>query len=411
MSICRLKEIGVGALVETKVKGEKVKDMVTNKMVGWDFYSSPTIEGRLLVIWKKIFARVIVIEESTQYVHCYVKLASHTEAFYVTFVYGLNGLEERKEMWKGLTNSRFLAKPWIVLGDFNSVINLGDRIGGKSVSRAETEDFNQWLSLGLVDTLKRQGSYFTWSNNQGSQGRIYSRIDHAFKNEEWIDLLPNSVATFSWEEISDHCAIVVSSAVMVEIGVRPFRFYNYWGVHRDFKKLVLESWVKPVAATGLLGVWLKLARLKHVLKAFNHARLGSVEQNFQRAKDKYLEARMKAQEKPGEEDFVEAERVAAEEFHNHEKMLKSYLVQRSKVTLLNQGDGNTAYFYACIKKRREENRIASFVNSHGIIVENYTEVVAHFIEHFKSYMGSFSTVTRRMEGDCLEMGNRLSLEQ
>ncbi|XP_060965493.1 uncharacterized protein LOC133034425 [Cannabis sativa] len=322
--------IGVGALVETKLKGKKVKDLMSKNFIGWDSYTSPNIEGRLLLIWKQTFSRVIVIEENIQYVHCYVKLASHIEAFCVTFVYGMNGIEDRKMLWKGLANLRFPVKPWILLGDFNSLINYGDRGGGTPVSRAEVEDFNNWLSLGLVDSLKRQGSYFTWSNNQGSQDRIYSKIDHAFKNEDWLDLFPNSTASFSWEEVSKHCAIVISSAVMVAIGVKSFKFFNYWSEHRDFKNLVLESWHKPVCSTGLLGIWFKLSWLKHVLKAFNHTRMGNVEMGYQRAKERFLEARLQAQNNPRVEMFLLEEKTAAESYLHHERMLKSFLVQRSK---------------------------------------------------------------------------------
>ncbi|KAF4378584.1 hypothetical protein G4B88_023124 [Cannabis sativa] len=49
------------------------------------------------------------------------------------------------------------------------------------------------------------------------------------------------------------------------------------------------------------------------------------------------------------------------------------------------------------RKRREENRIASYVNNHGTIVDNYPDVVKHYIDHFKSYMGSCSSVNRRLD--------------
>uniref|UniRef100_A0A803Q9D7 Reverse transcriptase domain-containing protein n=1 Tax=Cannabis sativa TaxID=3483 RepID=A0A803Q9D7_CANSA len=238
----------------------------------------------MLIIWKKVYAKVIVIEETNQYVHCYVKLASHTKAFYATFVYGLNGLEERKLLWKGLANLRFPVKPWIILSDFNALLNYGDRVGGKSVTKAEIEDFNVWLSLGQVDTIKRVGCYYTWSSNQGGHDRIYSRIDHAFMNEDWLDLFPNWMATFSWEVVSDHCAILVSLIVMVEIGVKPFEFFNYWCEHKDFENVVLESW------------------------------MGNVEFDHQRAKEKFQEANLKAQANPGIEKFIEEEKLAPDNF-------------------------------------------------------------------------------------------------
>uniref|UniRef100_A0A803PK94 Endonuclease/exonuclease/phosphatase domain-containing protein n=1 Tax=Cannabis sativa TaxID=3483 RepID=A0A803PK94_CANSA len=223
MDVCRIREVGVGALLETKMRGNNVQEMVANKFRGWDSYTSPTIEGRILIIWKKVFATVIVIAEANQYVHCYIKLANHTEAFCATFVYGLNKVEDRKELWRGLGNLRFPVKPWIILGDFNDLFHYEDRIGRKPIS----------------------------------------------KNEDWLDLFPNSQASFQWETVSDHCVVTVSSDVMVDIGIKSFKVYNYWTEHRDFKRVVMENWVKPVHYTGLLGLYLKLCRVKHLLKVFN----------------------------------------------------------------------------------------------------------------------------------------------
>ncbi|XP_060974221.1 uncharacterized protein LOC115695445 [Cannabis sativa] len=302
--------MGINGIVENPKSREKAQE---------ENYSSSAIEGRMLIIWKKVYARVIVIEETNQYVHCYVKLASHTKAFYATFVYGLNGLEERKLLWKGLANLRFPVKPWIILSDFNALLNYGERVGGKSVTKAKIEDFNVWLSLGQVDTMKRVGCYYTWSSNQGGHDRIYSRIDHAFMNEDWLDLFPNWMATFSWEVVSDHCAILVSLIVMVEIGVKPFEFFNYRCEHKDFKNVVLESW------------------------------MGNVEFDHQRAKEKFQEANLKAQANPGIEKFIEEEKLAPDNF-----------------------------------KRREENRITSYVDNQGNLIDNHPDVVEHFINHFRA---------------------------
>uniref|UniRef100_A0A803PSE7 Uncharacterized protein n=1 Tax=Cannabis sativa TaxID=3483 RepID=A0A803PSE7_CANSA len=214
--------------------------------------------GRLLIIWKRTFARVIVVEETSQNVH-YVKLASHTQAFCSTFVYGLNCLEERKELWKSLVN-------------------------------------------------------------------------------------------------------------------------------------------------------LRLAQMKHVLKVFNTSRIGNVESNYQKARDMFLVARLEAQNSR-DEIYLNEESVVAADFVLHKKMLRSFLVQMSKVNWLNQGDGNTTYFFACIKKRREENRIASFIDYKGNIIKNYPEVVKHYIDHFKSYMGICSTFGCRLDSSVLDIGNRLNLSQ
>uniref|UniRef100_A0A803Q9E6 Reverse transcriptase domain-containing protein n=1 Tax=Cannabis sativa TaxID=3483 RepID=A0A803Q9E6_CANSA len=97
------------------------------------------------------------------------------------------------------------------------------------------------------------------------------------------------------------------------------------------------------------------------------------------------------------------------DFSHKEKMLHRFLLQRSKAKWLKKGDDNTAYFYASIKKRREENRIVHFINERGELIEDYSEVVKHFVNHFRSYMGSDHLATKNVDFSNLK-GNKLSLD-
>ncbi|XP_062118480.1 uncharacterized protein LOC133832113 [Humulus lupulus] len=246
----------------------------------------------------------------------------------ITFVYGFNTMIERLEMWRGLSSIQVLNKPWLVMGDFNAVFNFDDRSGGK----VEGGD------------------------------RVYSKIDHVFINEEWIDSIPNSIAEIQWDI-----------------------------AHSRFKETVLESWLKPMTAKGLLGVTKKLLRLKHVLKVFNRQEIGDIEQSYHHAKGVYQLALTKAQEDPSDASAQEAERNVAVYYNEHYTRYRSYLIQRSKVTWIQKGDENNSYFHACIKKRREENRIVSFLNDQGDVITDYNAVVSHFLDHFRSYIGSYSS--------------------
>lgn len=240
LDICSTNKVGVGALLETKMRGNKVNDLMTHKFTNWNFYSCSTTEGRILLIWRKAFVQVIVLEESNQYVHCLVKIVGLRQDFSTTFVYGLNTGDEWKRLWQGLAKLN-CSKPWIIVGDFNAIFNMEDRSGGKAVSASELIDSTQWLALNQVDALKSTGSFFTWTNNQKDQDRINSRIDHVFTDEDWLDYFPNTSVIFRWEHISHHCSCIISFAIIENIGFKLFRFYNFWADHKDFKKEVLES--------------------------------------------------------------------------------------------------------------------------------------------------------------------------
>ncbi|XP_062080902.1 uncharacterized protein LOC133785700 [Humulus lupulus] len=285
---------GFGGLLETKLKGNKVQELMDKKFTSWEFYNSPIVEGRLLIIWRKSFVRVLVIAKSSQHVHCVVKMAGQVNAFCLTFVYGFNTIEDRKILWQNLVQLNFPVSPWLILGDFNSVFYVDDRNGGNPITHTKMVDSNLWLAQSNVVALKSFGSIFTWTNNQVGSNRIYSKIDHVFVNEEWHDFFPNTATRFSWEAISDHCSCVVSASATETIGIKPFQFYNFWVDHHDFKSMVEQSWKRPLTSRGLKGIYLKLMRVKHCLKKFNHEVIGDIGKSYQEAKSCYSEAKFQA---------------------------------------------------------------------------------------------------------------------
>ncbi|XP_062085742.1 uncharacterized protein LOC133791849 [Humulus lupulus] len=329
LEFCNVNKIGIGGLLETKLKGNKVQELMDIKFTNWEFHTSPIVEGRLLIIWRKSFVKVVVLAESTQHVH----------------------------------------------------------------------------------SLKRSGSNFTWTNNQDGSSRIYSKIDHGFVNEEWHDSFPNTAARFSWEATSDHCSCVISASATKTIGIKPFRFFNFLAEHHDFKLTVEQSWKRPVSSQGLKGIYIKLMRVKHCLKMFNHEVIGDIGKRFQDAKTSLSEAKLQVQAHPSDTNYQELETEATANYDLQEKMYHKFLSQRSKITWLQKGDSNTSYFHAFLKKRRMDNRIVSFMTEQGIIVDKFSDVVEHFLNHFRSFMGSNSSVTSRLNLSCLEQGAKLSLDQ
>ncbi|XP_062109524.1 uncharacterized protein LOC133820993 [Humulus lupulus] len=285
LNICSKNKVGVGALLETKMRGSKVTEMMVNKFLNWDYYSSSITEGRILIIWRRVFVKVTVIEETSQYVHCKSRMASQKFPFSATFVYGHNTLEERKILWQSLPKNS--ADAWVMLGDFNAVFTAKDRNGGKPVSKAKLLDSSQWFASSHLDVLKQTGSFFTWTNNQDGHARIYSKIDHVFANEVWLDMFPNTTAVFKWETISYHCSCTLSIQTMEHLGVKLFRYYNFQADHKDFKGVALDSWRKPIRGIGLKAIYLKTMRLKHKLKKFNRDHIGDIGVQFHKAKDDF----------------------------------------------------------------------------------------------------------------------------
>ncbi|XP_062080692.1 uncharacterized protein LOC133785477 [Humulus lupulus] len=247
--------------------------------------------------------------------------------------------------------------------------------------------------MGLVDELRSLGSHYTRTNNQADGARIYSKLDRIFKNEAWMDLFPDSIAFIKWDLISDHYFCIIKAISAVNSGFKPFRFFNMWSEHEGFKDAVMQSWNKSINAHGLEGIMRKLRRLTHVLQQFNRREIGDVEHKFNLAKEAYNSAQCQLQHDPHSAEFQSEERATFENFVQQARYYNSYLRQRSKINWLRFGGDNTAYFHACLKQRKASNRITSFINDAGQINEKFEDVVAHFLNHFRSIMGSQSKAT------------------
>ncbi|XP_062093651.1 uncharacterized protein LOC133799668 [Humulus lupulus] len=261
-TFCFVNKIGLGALLETKLRGDKVGKMMSSFFIGWNYYSGSASEGRILLIWQHHVVSVDVLKESDQYVHVCVKEVKSNKLFCVTFVYGRNSIEGRLPLWVDLAELSFPAIPWLVAGDFNVVFEGTDRVGGRTITALEMEDAQKWRALGLVDELRSKGSHYTWTNKQANEDIIYTKLDRIFKNEEWLDLFPQAEAVFNWEMLSDHCYCIIKPGATVNCGIKPFRFFNMWTDHGSFKDTVMQSWSKPSKGVGLDRIVRKLSTLK-----------------------------------------------------------------------------------------------------------------------------------------------------
>ncbi|XP_062089422.1 uncharacterized protein LOC133795953 [Humulus lupulus] len=377
---------------------------------GWSFYKGDINDGRILLVWKSNMLVVDIIQESDQFMHTLIKEVRSNRKYCITFVYGKNTIQERYQLWRDLSNLQFPATAWLLTGDFNSVFNGDDRLGGRPVMATELIDAQGWKSLGLANDLRSIGSHYTWTNNQDGRARIYSKIDHIFKNEEWIDLFPESIVVIKWDIFSDHCYCLIKAVQEVVSGFRPFKFFNMWIEHANFKRIVLESWYKPVQVVGLERVMVQLKRLSRVLRLFNKQQVGDVDRNFQIAKERYNRTQIQCQQNPHVAGFQIEEQIAFTGLAQQYKIYDSYLRQRRKVNWIRFGDDNTAFFHACLKQRKEINRIISFVSETGQFVENFDEVVDHFLVHFRNALGNNSKTLGTIQKDCFIHGNILSLE-
>lgn len=62
--------------------------------------------------------------------------------------------------------------PWIILGDFNNVLHITDRIGGAAVTLTEVKKFQECIRACKLEEMERRGQNYTW-NDKGTTNSLF----------------------------------------------------------------------------------------------------------------------------------------------------------------------------------------------------------------------------------------------
>jgi len=181
------------------------------------------------------------------------QLKGTDDKFTVTTVYARCSALERLELWEDLENIvDHTISPWLVGGDFNTIIDESEKLGGLLVTNQETADFASCISACSLNELKFVGSCYTWWNGRIEYDCIFKRLDRVFGNNDFMQLLPNSEVHPLIRQGSDHTPLHVICNALQEQVVKPFRFLNFWTKHKDFHNVMNECWNEEVLGVPFL---------------------------------------------------------------------------------------------------------------------------------------------------------------
>ncbi|XP_019252860.1 PREDICTED: uncharacterized protein LOC109231672 [Nicotiana attenuata] len=319
---------------------------------GWQFYSNHVSQynGRILIIWRADYYKLRVRSENAQAVTCAITFVPLQMEFLAIFVYAYNSREERRELWEYLCQIAGMGhKPWITMGDFNSVLHAEDSQGVNPVTINEVIDFHSCLDVTGLTELPSSGCSYTW-NDKHESGRIFSRIDWVLLNGEWMDNLVDCRAKFLPEGVSDHSPIQITIAQNNNQVRKTFRYSNMWSSHprNHFSNIVEEV-------------------------AQNRANLLQSQEELQKFP---LNTALKLEEK-----------TMGEKVRRSSYLAEIFLQQRSKTTWIRAGDDNTSYFFSVIKHRKLM-QAATQLHDHNDQMQHEPDKIANiFVHYYKQLLG------------------------
>ncbi|GJZ84431.1 putative RNA-directed DNA polymerase, eukaryota, reverse transcriptase zinc-binding domain protein [Tanacetum coccineum] len=274
-------------------------------------------------------------------------------------VYAPQNLSSKIVLWDSLAN---LINNWdgisVTMGDFNEVREAGERFGS-SYNERQADLFNNFIFNASLIDVPLGGYKFTWTDKWGSK---MSKIDRFLVSELFYETFPNISGVILEKGIPDHRPILIKDYV-VDFGPTPFWFFHSWFEIEGFHSMVVDTWKNDgiVEANGLISFKKKLQNLKRVirewvalqrsisltLKKDHLMRLSSVDTKI----DQGLASEM---------DLCDR-RESIHILGDLDKREASDIAQKSRIKWALEGDENSNFFHASLKKSRRHHSIKEFL--------------------------------------------------
>jgi hypothetical protein len=140
-------------------------------------------------------------------------------------VYGHPNRRDRLAFWDSFASigDGFEAS-WLYIGDFNSVLDQYEKIGGRPVSSSSHCPFKRFIDHFCMIDVGFAGNSLTWSNNIKGLENIKERLDRGLASPSWVHLYPDFSLIHLFAQNLDHNPISINTNNSSCFLPRPFRF-------------------------------------------------------------------------------------------------------------------------------------------------------------------------------------------
>lgn len=133
-------EVSLIFLLETHASGEKARRQARKTGLSGNFIvDSQGQSGGIWCLWDESHWKVAILDQSDQFVHLQVSWRD-TTTWFITIVYANPRYLRRQILWEDLGGiAESMEDPWVVLGDFNSIMADHERRGEEELTTSPLE--------------------------------------------------------------------------------------------------------------------------------------------------------------------------------------------------------------------------------------------------------------------------------
>ena len=166
-----------------------------------------------------------------------------------TRVYGHPETSQRYHTWTLLKRLAVIfSLPWCCLGDFNEVLYLHEKSGGRDRNPNLVASFREAVEACNLMDVGYNWYKYTWSNRRYDSHFIEERLDRVLCRKNWTDTFQGSLAANLVNWVSHHCPILMEvkergKAMKYEKKSFSWNYYkNMWSSYEDCKNIVNKEW-------------------------------------------------------------------------------------------------------------------------------------------------------------------------
>lgn len=323
-------------------------------------------------MWKETSLSLSIVHSSPQCIHAGV--VSQSDFFLISFTYVRPQLCYKQDFWNFLSAIHSFVKiPWIVIGDFNDIMQMSEKSCGRDISH-RCRQFTNWIDqCGLIDHPS-SGPLYTWIGQTFDNDRIRMRLDRGLINTAWRLHLPNSTINVLPRAHSDHNPLFLSPSTTTTRATCPTRFLSAWLSHPQFEEVFASAWLSN---TGTISN--TIDHVSEVAREWNKHCFGNVHQKKRR-----LLARISGIQRllHPSESLKKLEKDLQIQYNQVLKWEEEIWYQKSKVMRIQNGDLNTKYYHLMTLARRSSNRVSGLQITEGQWCFNSDMLREHVTKHF-----------------------------
>jgi hypothetical protein len=313
-----------------------------------------------------------------------------------TGFYGNPDHHRRIESWdllRRLGSDSFL--PWMICGDFNEIVDNGEKLGIRSRPQRQMKIFREALDDCRLEDLGYQGPKFTWCNMQNNEDVVFARLDRGVCTREWLHLFPSTKARIIPFVFSDHHAVIVDclrTTPSLPERKHHFRFEATWIKRDNCEEVIRSAWAHPQHGTKMFCLCQKIKAYRVALLQWSKQGIFSLPRTIKALKTNLCDIDTHIQENWQDQARLAERNEIRKELNHLISQEEIYWRQRSRISWMKDGDRNTKFFHECASQRKRKNEISYLRNQHGDWVSDKSEMEGIVHNYFHNLFTSSNPV-------------------